>query len=70
MDGLASPDPSSIGEFSDGGEIPEWAKTDILLAWRNALFPQTYTGRANASEEITRADAAYVIRRLFDRIWL
>jgi hypothetical protein len=59
-----------LSAFKDGSSIPEWAKNDVAIAKRADLFAISTSGRFNPGSNMTRADAAFIIKRLFDRLWL
>ncbi len=56
-------DPSEYLHFEDADAIPEWARPEIALAVRETLISEG--GILNPSEEITRAEAAEILYRLF-----
>jgi hypothetical protein len=61
---------ADLGVFLDSSSIPEWARGDVALALKAELFARAKSGKFNAGADMTREDAAFIIRRLFDRLWL
>ena len=55
--------------FSDASEIADWARNDIALATMANIITRTADNTIQASEDITRGDAALIVMRLFYKIW-
>jgi hypothetical protein len=55
--------------FSDSDEIADWARNDIALATMANIITRTEDNTINASEDMTRGDAALIIMRLFYKVW-
>jgi hypothetical protein len=60
---------TELSRFSDKESIPEWAWSDVALASKNDLFAKATSGLFNPSSNMTRGDAAVIIKRLFDKLW-
>lgn len=66
-------DPTNIstylGSYKDNVKIANWAKTDIALATRENLVLKRVDGNFTGDDNMTRGDAAIIIKRLFDKLW-
>jgi hypothetical protein len=67
---LKSANASSLGAFSDSSSIADWAKADIASAKEAGLFALNTSGKFRPETSMSRQDAAFIIKNLFDRIWL
>jgi allantoicase len=64
--------PQDMGRFlsvyKDQTDIPDWAKANIALASRENLVLMRSDENFAPKENMTRGDAAVIIKRMFDRI--
>ncbi len=58
-----------LDEYEQNSDIPEWAREDVALATNVNLVVKATNYLFGANEEMTRGDAAIVLKRLFDKIW-
>jgi len=56
-------------EFSDAYDIADWGKSDVALANTSNLIIKRKDNSFLPNEEMTRGDAAVILKRLFDKIW-
>jgi hypothetical protein len=64
-----SPD-STLSAFSDASSISSSMRADVAKAYKAGLFLKSATGRINPQANITRAEAAVMLRQLFSNLWL
>lgn len=55
--------------YADSSEIEEWAKGDIALATMANIVLKRTDNKFVGNDEMTRGDAAIILKRLFDKIW-
>ncbi len=60
--------PDTYLKFSDKSQIAGWARGDVSLASREGLVIKRQDGTFRGSSGMTRADAALVLYRLFNRL--
>ncbi len=58
-----------IGKYTDGSSIASWAAGDVALATRENLVVRRSDGKFAPDENITRGEAALILKTLFDRVW-
>jgi hypothetical protein len=58
-----------ISRYSDSHDIPEWAQLFIAIGSRINLIAERRDGLFLPGTDMTRGDAAIIIRRLFDKLW-
>lgn len=58
-----------LGNYKDNAKIANWAKADIALATRENLVLKRVDGNFTGDDNMTRGDAAIIIKRLFDKLW-
>jgi hypothetical protein len=61
---------SYLSPFTDSASIPGWARGDVAKAVKTALFPSSSSGAFMPASSMTRGDAALIVKRLFDKLWL
>jgi hypothetical protein len=59
----------TLKDFKDAASIPDWAKSDIALAEYAGLVSKRVDKNFDSNEEMTRANAAPIIWRLYSRVW-
>jgi hypothetical protein len=59
---------AALAVYSDGAEIPRWARSGAALATRAGIVPRRGDGKFGGGV-MTRGDAAIILHRLFERIW-
>lgn len=58
-----------LSEFTDRSDIADWGRDDIALANQANLIVKRKDSTFVPNDEMTRADAAVVLKRLYDKIW-
>jgi len=58
-----------LSGYTDRSSIPDWALADISLATRENLVLKRTDGTFLPASNMTRGDAAIILKRLFNRIW-
>ena len=70
MNYTASGNVSSIlDEFEDSSNIAQWGRKDVALASEVNLIIRRKDNKFEPDEEMTRGDAAVILKRLYDKIW-
>jgi hypothetical protein len=60
---------SVLSVYSDNGGIEPWAAQGAALATKENLLPRRADGTFAPKTNITRGEAAIIIKRMFDKIW-
>ncbi|MDR1639795.1 MAG: S-layer homology domain-containing protein [Clostridiales bacterium] len=60
---------ASLNGFNDATSIPDWAKSDVALAAYAGLVTTRKDGKFGSDEEMTRANAAIAVWRLYNKIF-
>ncbi|MDR1639374.1 MAG: S-layer homology domain-containing protein [Clostridiales bacterium] len=60
---------SVLKAFSDSTSIPDWAKSDVALAELAGLVLPRTDGMFDGAEEMTRANAAVAVWKLYNKVW-
>ena len=60
---------TSYLDYADSSNIPNWARDDLALATMANLVVKRTDNRFDATEQMTRGDAAIVIYRLYQKVW-
>ena len=60
---------SVLSEFSDAYDIADWGKNDVALAANTNMVVRRKDNTFVPNDEMTRGDAAVVLKRLFDKVW-
>lgn len=58
-----------LSAYTDGASIAAWAKADVALATQANMVLKRTDNQFVGSEQMTRGDAAIILKRLFDKIW-
>ncbi len=58
-----------LSEFSDSSYISDWGREDIALANNANLIVKRKDSTFLPDEEMTRGDAAVILKRLYDKVW-
>jgi len=58
-----------LSEFSDYSDIADWGKNDAALANMANMIVKRKDGAFLPNEEMTRGDAAVILKRLYDKVW-
>jgi hypothetical protein len=59
----------ALSGFKDASSIPDWAKSDMALAKAVGLVTPCIDKMFESNGEMTRSNAAVVVRRLYNRVW-
>ena len=60
---------SVLSECSDAYDIADWGKNDVALAANTNMVVRRKDNTFVPNDEMTRGDAAVVLKRLFDKVW-
>ena len=58
-----------LNSYSDKASFADWVVWDLAFATRENLIVQRTDGTLQPETEMTRGDAAIVLKRLFEKIW-
>ncbi len=58
-----------LGGYGDRTAIAKWAESDVALATDANMVIKRTDGLFDGTAEMTRGDAAIILKRLFDKIW-
>jgi len=58
-----------LGGYKDSSAIAQWAKSDVALATDANVVIKRTDGLFGGTDEMTRGDAAIILKRLFDKVW-
>ena len=59
----------ALGGYGDRSDIAKWAEGDVALATDANMVIKRTDGLFGGTAEMTRGDAAIILKRLFDKIW-
>src|SRR5690606_38978911 len=60
---------SNYLKYSDNSSIADWAKADIAMATRENLIVKRIDNKFKPNDNMTRGDAAIILKRMFGKIW-
>ncbi len=58
-----------LSVYGDSADISQWAKSDVALATDANMVIKRTDSLFGGKEEMTRGDAAIILKRLFDKVW-
>lgn len=58
-----------LGEYGDRANIAQWAEKEVALATDANMVIRRTDSLFSGNDEMTRGDAAIILKRLFDKIW-
>ncbi len=59
----------ALGGYGDRSDIAKWAEGDVALATDANMVIKRTDGLFGGTAEMTRGDAAIILKRLFDKVW-
>ncbi len=59
----------ALSEYGDSTSIAQWAKSDVALATDANMVLRRTDSLFGGNDEMTRGDAAIILKRLFDKVW-